>query len=70
MGSSFSGELAVGQVADTATGPFIGVDYGNGPETTYLATALDLQAQPQTVAITPERLADTRNPAQRSGIIR
>jgi len=70
VGSGFTGRLRVGEIANTASGPYLGVDYGGGAETTYLVTALDLDAMPQAVAITPERLVDTRNPNLRSGILR
>ena len=67
--TTWAGSLAPGQVAGTATGPIVGVDFGAGPETTYVALGLDLDALSLPVAVSPERLLDTRTPAGRSGLI-
>lgn len=66
---SFAGTLAVGQLATKATGPIVGVNYGAGPTTAFLATEIDLQLLPLPVAIAPERLLDTRSVAGRQQII-
>lgn len=52
----FEQRLAVGQIANTVIGPFIGVDYGNGPATTFLATGADI---PAPEPISPVRLLDS-----------
>lgn len=57
--------LQVGQIVNTDVGPYIGVDYGDGPETTYLATGSDLLPVP--MAISPFRALATR--AGRAGVV-
>lgn len=66
---TFTDTLEVGQFAARADGPIVGVDYGGGPTTTYLATARDLQFQFLPVAITPVRLLNTTTQAGRAAII-
>lgn len=70
LAEDWEGELAVGQIANTRIGPLIGVVDPEGSESvTYLATEYDLLALPQLLALSPERLVDTRNPALRGNII-
>jgi hypothetical protein len=64
----YNGELGLGQIANTRTGPDIGVDAGNGTQTSWLATGLDLDQLPISIPIPPERLVDTRTVAGREGI--
>ena len=67
--NAWTGSLATGQVAGTATGPIVGVDRGAGPETTYLALGFDLDGLSLPVAVAPERLLDTRTLPGRAGLI-
>jgi hypothetical protein len=54
--------LGVGEIVNTAAGPEIGVDYGDGNFTTFLATGMDLtNAYP----IQAERVLDTRSGVSR-----
>jgi hypothetical protein len=54
--------LGVGQIVNTVAGPQIGVDYGDGNFTTFLATGVDVtNAHP----IGAERLLDTRSATSR-----
>jgi hypothetical protein len=62
----WDGELGVGEIANTEVGPNIGVDYGDGPATTFLATGVDLT---NTYPVPAERLLDTRSAASRSGAV-
>ena len=61
--------MAVGEIANTTEGPLMGVDYGDGVETTYLVTGVDLDARPFPYPVGPVRLMDTRDPMSRSTII-
>ena len=56
-------------MATKATGPVVGVDYGDGPETTIVALGLDLDALSLPYAVPPTRILDTRNSDGRQGII-
>ena len=67
-GIGYNGSLAVGQVASTAEGLEVGVTGPDGPETTWLATGLDIDQLPITLPITPFRLVDTRSKEGREGI--
>ena len=60
----------MGQIANTEEGPQIGVDYGSGPFTTYLATGTDLDSVPVTFPFGPERVLDTRSVDLRDSIVR
>jgi hypothetical protein len=66
--SGYNGELRLGQIANTRTGPDIGVDHGQGTQTSWLATGLDLDQIPISIAVLPQRLVDTRTEAGRGGI--
>lgn len=53
------GDLAVGHLANTSSGPLIGVNYGvnvGDAEVSFLATGVDLDAIPTPVAVGPERI--------------
>lgn len=67
--TSWTGSLAVGQLAGMATGPIVGIDSGAGPETTFVALGTDLDDLSLPVAVTPERLLDTRTLRGRAGLI-
>ena len=67
-GPGYNGALAVGQVASTAEGLEVGVAGPDGPETTWLATGLDIDQLPITLPLRPFRLADTRSMEGREGI--
>ncbi len=54
--------LGVGEIVNTAAGPEIGVDYGDGNFTTFLATGLDVS---NAYPILPERVLDTRSATSR-----
>ena len=55
--------LGVGEIVNTVAGPQIGVDYGDGAFTTFMATGVDVtNAYP----IRAERVLDTRSAASRS----
>lgn len=55
LSENFDGPLAVGEIANTVVGPNIGVDYGDGPATTFLATGADLFTP---FPLPPERVLD------------
>jgi hypothetical protein len=50
--------LGVGEIVNTAAGPEIGVDYGDGNFTTFLATGMDIS---NAYPIQAERVLDTRS---------
>jgi hypothetical protein len=55
--------VGVGEIVNTVAGPYIGVDYGAGTVTTFLATGLDLtNAYP----VQAERMLDTRSASSRA----
>ena len=56
-------DLGVGQIVNTEAGPQIGVDYGDGNFTTFLATGVDVTSA---YPIQAERVLDTRSAASRS----
>lgn len=61
VGTDFT--LGVGQIVNTVAGPQIGVDYGDGNFTTFLATGADVtNAYP----IQAERVLDTRSATSRA----
>lgn len=70
VGEEYLGDLDVGEIANTDLGPDIGVDYGDGATTDFLATGNDLDGLPTPVAIDPERLLDTRRSSGRDRIVR
>jgi hypothetical protein len=62
----YDGPLDVGEIANTKAGPNIGVDYGDGAVTTFLATGVDLtNAYP----IPAARLLDTRSASGRASVV-
>lgn len=66
--------LELGEISNTNLGPLIGVGDPVGDTdpttfTTYLATGVDLDALPTTLAVTPVRLLDTRTKDGRGGIV-
>jgi hypothetical protein len=67
LDQDWDGALDVGEIVNTEAGPNIGVDYGDGPVTTFLATGVDLtNAYP----IPAARLLDTRFASGRSSVVR
>lgn len=60
------GNTAAGDIVSRANGPEVTVDYGQGLETTYLATGFDLP--PSTFAFSPVRVMDTRQSAMRDQV--
>lgn len=70
VGAEYVGDLDLGEIANTDLGPDIGVDYGDGPTTDFLATGNDLDGLPTPIAIDPERLLDTRKASGRERIVR
>lgn len=64
--NDWDGALDVGEIANTGVGPNIGVDYGEGPVTTFLATGADLT---NVYPLPAERLADTRSAAGRESVV-
>ena len=62
------GTLSAGELISRPDGPEVVVDYGDGPELTYLATGFDLP--PTTVAFEPFRVMDTRSAGFRAMVIR
>lgn len=58
----WSGDLELGQIANTTAGPLVGVDMGSGTETLFLATMRDVDSLPSTFAMNPTRIVDTRWP--------
>lgn len=63
------GTLAVGQLAATTLGPLVGVDYGDGNKTTFLATGADLDALPVPLPIEPVRVLDTRKTSGLNNVV-
>jgi hypothetical protein len=69
VGDGYDGSLELGEIANTGNGLELGVNYYTGdPQTTWLATGLDLDQIPFTLPILPERLLDTRIAAGRGDI--
>jgi hypothetical protein len=69
--TDLTGELAMGDLQNTADGPYVGVSDGNdGAATTYLATGFDLDQLAIPVAIAPQRYLDTRSSAGRARVVR
>lgn len=58
--AGWSGDLELGQLANTTAGPLVGVDMGDGVETLFLATTRDVDALPTTFSVGPTRIVDTR----------
>lgn len=70
LGADWQGDLEEGQIANTVIGPYIGLDDYNGELSTgWLVTNFDLGAVPVAVAVTPQRVADTRTADGREGIL-
>lgn len=70
LGADWQGDLAEGQIANTVLGPYIGIDdYQGALSTGWLVTNFDLGAVPVAVAVTPQRVADTRTADGRTGIL-
>ncbi len=70
VGDGYNGQLKLGELAVTTDGPEIGVYGGPGgtARTTWLATGLDLDQIPITLAVGPVRLLDTRSKEGRESI--
>ena len=68
-GDGYNGGLQSGEIASTSDGLEIGVGQGDNTDTTWLATGLDLDQIPFTIALDPSRLVDTRIPEGRGGIM-
>jgi hypothetical protein len=66
LDAKWDGSLRVGEIVNTELGPNIGVDYGAGAVTTFLATEADL---PNIGPIPAERLLDTRSASSRAAIV-
>jgi hypothetical protein len=66
LDQNWDGALDVGEIANTEVGPNIGVDYGDGAVTTFLATGVDLT---NTYPIPAERLLDTRSASGRARVV-
>ena len=67
-GDGYDGGLKPGEIASTSDGLELGVGADNFPQTTWIATGLDLDEIPFTVPVGPVRLVDTRIPVGRAGI--
>ena len=66
LGQDWDGALEVGEIANTEVGPNIGVDYGDGAVTTFLATGVDLT---NVYPIPAARLLDTRSASGRASVV-
>jgi hypothetical protein len=66
LDAKWDGPLGVGEIVNTEVGPNIGVDYGAGAVTTFLATEADLL---NTFPIPAQRLLDTRSASSRAAIV-
>jgi hypothetical protein len=66
LDANWDGPLGVGEIANTEVGPSIGVDYGDGVVTTFLATGVDLA---NTYPLPAERLLDTRSASGRAAVV-
>jgi len=70
LDSDWDGDLGLGQILNTTTGPLVGIEgYDGQPTTGFLATNFDLADLPLTYPINSERLLDTRSSAGRSAIV-
>ena len=68
--NSWTGDLDIGEIANTQFGPVIGLDAGDGtPQNGLLITDQDLAALPQITAIPPVRILDLRTSAGRAAIV-
>ena len=63
LSQEWDGPLKVGEIVNTDAGPSIGVDYGDGAVTTFLATGVDLA---NLYPVPAERLLDTRSATSRA----
>lgn len=63
------GTLAVGEMAATTQGPLVGVDYGDGAESTTIVTGIDLDQLPLPIPIAPVRVLDTRRSSGLSNVV-
>lgn len=66
---TFENDLAVGDIVGTDYGPLVGVNYGDGPENSYLLTPADLDFVPTVITVPPERILDTRSASLRGNIL-
>jgi len=66
LDQDWDGSLGVGEIANTEAGPNIGVDYGDGAVTTFLATGTDLT---NVYPLPAERLLDTRFASGRASVV-
>jgi len=64
--SEYSADLLPGEIASTPDGLALGVGTESLPQTTWIATARDLDDIPFTVPVGPARLVDTRIPSGRT----
>ncbi len=70
LDSDWDGDLEIGEILNTTTGPLVGLeDFEGEPATGYLATNFDLDMMPITFPVLNERLVDTRSPGLRAGIV-
>ena len=70
LDSEWDGDLGIGEILNTTTGPLVGLeDFDGEPATGYLATNFDLDLLPITFPVPSERLLDTRSPALRVRIL-
>lgn len=66
LAENWDGPLGVGEIANTVLGPNIGVNYGDGPVTTFLATGTDLTS---IFPLPAERLLDSRYSSSRAAAV-
>ena len=66
LDEDWDGTLDVGEIANTVVGPNIGVNYGDGTVTTFLATGTDLS---NAYPLPAERLLDTRSASGRAAVV-
>jgi hypothetical protein len=66
LDEEWEGPLGVGEIVNTAAGPKIGVDYGDGAVTTFVATGVDLT---NVYPLPAQRLLDTRSSSGRANVV-
>jgi hypothetical protein len=66
LDEEWEGPLKVGEIVNTAAGPQLGVDYGDGAVTTFLATGVDLTS---VYPLPAQRLLDTRSASGRANVV-
>ena len=70
LDSDWDGDLGLGEILNTTTGPLVGIEgYDGQPTTGFLATNFDLADLPLTYPINSERLLDTRSSTGRGAIV-